>query len=823
MATSSFRTDKEQRIWDDLIADIEGVDELKTVASVTRVLGGITAAASAMPLSPDVKRKLLAMVGQLRAAVTAQDKDHSQAIASVKTITSELHTAISNWQRDHASSQQQNENESRAKQEAERKEHQALLRAELSETRKAMPSDFSQATVEHEKRLNAQLAEILVGESTKARQEMRELLERLGVVGNDAGSTRKSFEGLQDEVADLKSKLTGRDAAALPMWKQLKNEFVSGFKEAATEAYTKFQEARVASRSSVVEEHADNDAKYEAHQNDYDEARSEKTQSDFVALFRKQVDAVRELGSKYKIEDKGLGSTLGLIGAIAGIGALSIIDKAKQWLTPYAEDWSSKLKRLWEDTKIGVDGVKDSALSTWNLVTEKATELTAYVSEVWGTITEKFGVFRDYVSEVWGGVTDKVKSLIGYAGDAWDWASAKIGSFVDAAVETWYSVTDKVKSATTTALNVVRSYTDPIISSVMGIIDAVDNFLKGPYDKLQGFVQGYAERWKDTPVIGSVLGKVSSTMKDASSVKGLVSSVGEASSSTTGAWAESFLRMENDNASLMGKTATTAHKLMQSGSDMMGSAATSAHNLVQSGSDFTGSAAALLLDNPFGRVKDFASRAYDSLATAAGSLFKTTGNVDLDGLHPAMSQRVLGAIQDYNLLSGDKDVVITSAFRSFAEQSRLHEQNPKKAAPPGKSLHQFGLAIDADSRALTEMDNMGILRKWGLSRPIPGEPWHVQPMGVGKSAAAQGILSADSPVHQQGKQPSVSTVPATLPPAPSVVPKASREPVSEVSNRSGGRQSNSQQSRGGTQVDDVNMFSYSDSGFFASNIGVLAP
>jgi peptidoglycan L-alanyl-D-glutamate endopeptidase CwlK len=39
------------------------------------------------------------------------------------------------------------------------------------------------------------------------------------------------------------------------------------------------------------------------------------------------------------------------------------------------------------------------------------------------------------------------------------------------------------------------------------------------------------------------------------------------------------------------------------------------------------------------------------------------------------------------------DVYVTSGYRSFAEQTKLHQQNPSNAKP-GYSYHNFGLAID---------------------------------------------------------------------------------------------------------------------------------
>ena len=81
-----------------------------------------------------------------------------------------------------------------------------------------------------------------------------------------------------------------------------------------------------------------------------------------------------------------------------------------------------------------------------------------------------------------------------------------------------------------------------------------------------------------------------------------------------------------------------------------------------------------------------------------------------------------------------RSVQVNSAFRSFDEQMQLYQKAKRegkpKAAYPGNSMHEFGLAIDANRDPMNEMEKLGILRKYGLTRPIATEPWHVEPVGV---------------------------------------------------------------------------------------------
>ena len=50
-------------------------------------------------------------------------------------------------------------------------------------------------------------------------------------------------------------------------------------------------------------------------------------------------------------------------------------------------------------------------------------------------------------------------------------------------------------------------------------------------------------------------------------------------------------------------------------------------------------------------------------------------------------------------------------------------------AKPGTSLHETGNAVDINKSAANEMDRLGILKKYGLDRPVAGDPVHVQLAG----------------------------------------------------------------------------------------------
>jgi hypothetical protein len=113
----------------------------------------------------------------------------------------------------------------------------------------------------------------------------------------------------------------------------------------------------------------------------------------------------------------------------------------------------------------------------------------------------------------------------------------------------------------------------------------------------------------------------------------------------------------------------------------------------------------------------------------AGQYIKLQPGVKLEGLNPELLKNFKGMAQEYGEITG-KSIIVTSGARSKQEQEALFKKNPKKAAPPGRSLHEFGLALDVNSADLNEMEKHGLMKKYGFTRPVGGEPWHTEPAGI---------------------------------------------------------------------------------------------
>ncbi len=103
--------------------------------------------------------------------------------------------------------------------------------------------------------------------------------------------------------------------------------------------------------------------------------------------------------------------------------------------------------------------------------------------------------------------------------------------------------------------------------------------------------------------------------------------------------------------------------------------------------------------------------------------------VKIDGANPALLKNFKAMVQEYGETTGKK-IIVTSGYRSTQEQEALYRKNPRKAARPGRSLHEFGLALDVNSTDLDALDKAGLMRKYGFTRPVGGEPWHMEPAGI---------------------------------------------------------------------------------------------
>lgn len=121
-------------------------------------------------------------------------------------------------------------------------------------------------------------------------------------------------------------------------------------------------------------------------------------------------------------------------------------------------------------------------------------------------------------------------------------------------------------------------------------------------------------------------------------------------------------------------------------------------------------------------------------------------------LHPAFAEILEDVFQD----AAERGIIvrITSTFRNVAEQKKLFKRfGPGRAARPGESFHNFGLAVDVSASPPDALDEVGIIAeehglRWG-GRFTGGlrEPWHIDMGSVISLAEARQAITADQLVE----------------------------------------------------------------------------
>ena len=120
---------------------------------------------------------------------------------------------------------------------------------------------------------------------------------------------------------------------------------------------------------------------------------------------------------------------------------------------------------------------------------------------------------------------------------------------------------------------------------------------------------------------------------------------------------------------------------------------------------------------------------------------KSDPSINIDGLNPILKDRFAAMAKDYYDLT-KKKIQVNSGLRTYQQQAALYKKlGPGKAAKPGFSRHESGLAIDIQSTDGNKLQALGLLKKYGFVRPVMKEAWHVEP----KETAKRGGGIPDNP------------------------------------------------------------------------------
>lgn len=159
---------------------------------------------------------------------------------------------------------------------------------------------------------------------------------------------------------------------------------------------------------------------------------------------------------------------------------------------------------------------------------------------------------------------------------------------------------------------------------------------------------------------------------------------------------------------------------------------------------------------------------------------KKDSGVDLEGLDPNLKKRLAGMAKEYYEKTGKK-IQINSAFRDPKEQAELYRTiGPPKAAPPGRSRHEKGTAFDMNSGDASTAIQLGLFDKYGFTRPVKGETWHVEPVENRGGVFADNPVSPGAPVVVASAKGAVipgsgEKVPESVSKPPAVTPVSSTE------------------------------------------------
>lgn len=188
-----------------------------------------------------------------------------------------------------------------------------------------------------------------------------------------------------------------------------------------------------------------------------------------------------------------------------------------------------------------------------------------------------------------------------------------------------------------------------------------------------------------------------------------------------------------------------------------------------------GSVAAAAVASGAASTATFAEKVSNSLKEG----YNVRAGVDMKGLRPEVKGNFDRMVNEYQSRGGTTPINVNSAYRSPEKQAELYKQNPRLAAPPGRSSHNYGLAIDIDRAGANELDRMGLLGKYGFNRPINKEPWHLQVAGSASTLAKKGIYSSDGSVNQSTVGQNAASVESATRPIEMGAASASTPPVVE--------------------------------------------
>lgn len=419
---------------------------------------------------------------------------------------------------------------------------------------------------------------------------------------------------------------------------------------------------------------------------------------------------------------------------------------------------------------------------------------------------EAINATRRIARDLFHYATEKARFAYRKAGDVasaikrqLDWLDDLFGAAQERIMAQTHAVIGEIKSIDAFIGNTQRDYIVPAKDKVVGVLKAGDSWLGDKQE--QWFGKGFGNRNVDAngnvpiqqpKVLGAIDNFVGREQKDVVAAKGAINRGGQ--------WLGDKKRGMLSGAQSAVSTAKGIGGALGRGQQNMAAAGSTVASVARSTTDGARGIGSTIASG----ARNFAGASQ----RAWGQLFTKKADVNLEGLDPSFSQRLAAAFQEYKNMGGKGTPQINSAVRSPEEQAKLFRKDPTRAAPPGASWHERGLALDMNSDVANEMARMGILQRHGLAQPISSEPWHIQPIEVPARGAAAAQRSPAQALRVPA-QPSAQGVPGGD-------GRTSGSPVRQTAPVHAPMQTSSAGS-----LSNIPTYQYGDGMFFAMNMQAL--
>lgn len=845
-----FRTQKESDLWAKLLKEIGDTNvggQLTDAQVLKKKTDLLVAAVAMMPYEKGVTDNLRAAVFKLRAQAdkARTEKQQSNAITDARVLERQLVTLGQQAQTHWAKQLKRYEKEDKEKaQGLDKGKELKIIRAKLLELADQEKKGRDVTKIRH---LLAESVRVLDSKDKLRDVRFKELQDQLNKALPDDLSDRLSriSEVIEDE-AERSREFRARtiqglkDTASAVAWgvmdrigvgrinvgnlvritsslARFTGRTFSALGGVATGA-GRYMVTRTAARRALVEDARAMPAK----KTEIEEVREEKKadeRRDFLSMFRKHLKFMENL-TKTKDEQQAdsflsrFGSMIGGLLSMVGVKGLGTKKGGLGWgamLTGMLglgiagkgliSTMSSTIGNLFKLAAAKGGGVLKwlgkAAVRFLPLILKRAVVFipvigTLLAAVLWGK--DIYDAVEQFVSPYIKPMLEKFQTWIS---ETWQWTKDKFATTVETVRNFVDPIKEKVVTRIESIVGTVKGFVDPVVGAVNSVVKGISEFLDNPLKHLKEMLSWLAKKAEGVPGLGTVLKSIPSMLDRGSQ---LIAPAKKLMNETIIPKATSAI---NSATSFVSSTATSA---MQAGSGAVGSLKAS-------------------VSSAWNSATETASSNWKTLKSGLGKLFTKSSNVKIDGIHPALQERFSNAVSDYRLAGGKQPVVISSGYRTSSEQADLFRRyGPGRAAPPGRSMHEQGLAIDASSSALNEMDRMGLLAKHGLTRPVKGEAWHVQPAGLSRDAAGLGIFSADAARQQMpSTMPTITPVIDTGVAAKGPVRTETAPQVKESVQMQGSvtTKGNAQATSQRVSPDSIPTFSYSDGSFFAANLGLF--